>query len=280
MRARLEADRHSPGEYTLVVDGTPQSHVSVGDPSYLSFEYTRRMGHVIDLVAGEGDPISAVHLGAGALTLPRYVDHTRPGSRQQVVEYDSELINFVREHLPLPRGASIRVRHGDAREVVGRLPAGLHGAVDVLVVDMFVGAQTPRHVSSLQFYEMLPHLLSGRGVVLVNIADGSDQRFVRGQLATLAQVFPHLWLIADPQILKGRRFGNYVAIASSAEHDWDGLPRRLASDPTPSRLMTRDELSRFVGDAAAVDDTNSTGSPAPARSVFQVRRERLRATQE
>jgi hypothetical protein len=30
------------------VDGTPQSHVDLEDPTYLSFEYVRRMGHVID----------------------------------------------------------------------------------------------------------------------------------------------------------------------------------------------------------------------------------------
>ncbi len=91
-----------PGSWTLYVDGTPQSHVELERPDWLGFEYVRRIGHAIDLVRPEGAPITAVHLGGGALTLPRYVAATRPGSRQQVVELESDLVDLVREHLPLP----------------------------------------------------------------------------------------------------------------------------------------------------------------------------------
>ena len=144
-RATIETDRFVPGAYQLVVDGTPQSHVSLDDPTQLFFEYVARMGHVIDLIGMPGEPITAVHLGAGALTLPRYIAATRPGSRQQVIELESDLVDFVRENLPLPRGAQIRIRHGDAREVLGKLPDGLRGSVDLLIVDIFSGARTPAH---------------------------------------------------------------------------------------------------------------------------------------
>lgn len=100
--ATIEKDRFVPGSYQLVVDGTPQSHVNLDDPSDLFFEYIQRIGHIIDLVAMPGQPITALHLGAGALTLPRYVEATRPGSRQQVVELESDLVDFVRAELPLP----------------------------------------------------------------------------------------------------------------------------------------------------------------------------------
>ncbi|WP_407922391.1 spermidine synthase, partial [Agromyces humi] len=92
--ARLEESRSVPGSWTLYVDGTPQSHVEVERPDWLGFEYVRRIGHAIDLVRPEGAPITAVHLGGGALTLPRYVAATRPGSRQQVVELESELVDL------------------------------------------------------------------------------------------------------------------------------------------------------------------------------------------
>ena len=93
-------------------------------------------------------PLTAVHLGAGALTIPRYVEATRPGSRQQVIELEPALWDLVREQLPLPRGGSIRVRIGDAREGLGRLPAGLVGNVDLLVSDVYSGAQTPAHLTT------------------------------------------------------------------------------------------------------------------------------------
>ena len=67
--AEIREDRWRPGTFELVVDGTPQSHVDLDDPTDLSFEYVRRMGHVIDRIGQPGQPITAVHLGAGALTL-------------------------------------------------------------------------------------------------------------------------------------------------------------------------------------------------------------------
>lgn len=76
MRAVIHEDRWVPGAFELVVDGTPQSHVNPERPTELFFEYVSRMGHVIDqLPAG---PITALHLGAGAFTLPRYIEATRP----------------------------------------------------------------------------------------------------------------------------------------------------------------------------------------------------------
>src|SRR6188508_1192212 len=115
------------GGWELDVDGTPQSHVDLDDPTHLHFEYVARMGAVIDRLRMPRQPLTAIHLGAGALTLPRYVDATRPGSRQQVIELEPALVELVRNELPLPRGASIRVRIGDAREGLDRLPAGLVG---------------------------------------------------------------------------------------------------------------------------------------------------------
>ncbi|MDP3207588.1 MAG: spermine synthase, partial [Rhodoglobus sp.] len=72
--AEVAPDRWVTGAYTLTVDGTPQSHVNLDDPGQLFFEYVQRMGHVIDQIGMPGQPITAVHLGGGALTLPRYVE--------------------------------------------------------------------------------------------------------------------------------------------------------------------------------------------------------------
>ena len=158
--AEIREDRWRAGTFELVVDGTPQSHVDLDDPTELSFEYVRRMGHVIDRIGDPGAPITAVHLGAGALTIPRYVAATRPGSRQQVIELDRELVDLVREVLPWSRLDGIRVRYGDARETLGRLPDALLGACDLVVVDVFAGARIPAHVTSVEFYREVARLLA------------------------------------------------------------------------------------------------------------------------
>lgn len=268
-RAVIEPDRFVPGSFQLVVDGTPQSHVNLDDPTQLFFEYVARMGHVIDLIGDPGEPITAVHLGAGALTLPRYIAATRPGSRQQVVELESDLVDLVRENLPLPRGAQIRVRHGDAREVVGKFPPGLRGSVDLLIIDIFSGARTPAHVTSVEFYRSAVSLLAPDGIVLVNIADGPPLTFARGQVATLGAAVAHVSALAETQVLKGRRFGNLVLVGSNAALPLDWLPRLLAGGPHPAKAVAGAELTAFAAGASIVTDATAVPSPPPARSIFQ-----------
>ena len=270
MVAEIQPDRFVPGSYELVVDGTPQSHVNIDNPGELFFEYVQRIGHVIDLLGEVGEPITAVHLGAGALTLPRYVEATRPGSRQQVVEIESDLIDFVRAELPWDKRANLRVRHGDAREVLAKLPAGLHGTTDLVVVDIFSGARTPAHVTSREFYELARPLLSPRGVLVVNVADGPGLAFARAQAATLSAVFPHVIGLAETQVLKGRRFGNIVLVATLTPVDLTWVPRLLAGGPHPAKVVEGAELRQFMATALVTTDATATPSPLPGRTVFQL----------
>src|SRR6201989_164962 len=126
-----DADRRT--AWMLLVDGVPQSHVDLEDPGYLDFEYIRRLGHVSDTGAPPGQPLRVLHLGAGALTLARYVAATRPGSPQLAVEVDGALGDPVRLRLP-PRHRRLRVRVGEARAELERLRPG---SFDVIIVDVF-----------------------------------------------------------------------------------------------------------------------------------------------
>ena len=268
--AEIEEDRWVPGAIQLLVDGTPQSHVNLREPSEVFFEYVRRIAHAIDLFRTPGQPVSALHLGGGAFTLPRYIEATRPGSRQQVIELESALVGLVREAAPLPKRASIRVRHGDAREVLGKLPQGMHGAIDLVVVDIFAGSRTPAHVSSIEFYELIAPLLAPDGLVVVNTTDGTGQAFTRSQVATLAAVFGTVAAVGEPQTLKGRRFGNVVLLASNSnvDHELEWLPRLLAGGPHPARMLVGRELDEWLRGARAVTDVEAVPSPEPPAEVF------------
>ncbi len=268
--AVIEPDRWVNGAFTLVVDGTPQSHVNLEDPTQLFFEYVQRIGHVIDQLGMPGEPLTAVHLGAGALTLPRYIEATRPGSRQQVIELETELVELVRAELPWSRQASIRIRHGDAREVLGRLPSGLQGTVDLVVVDVFSGARTPAHVTSIEFYREAVALLKPGGVIVANVADGPGLAFARGQAATMLAATGHVAALAETQILKGRRFGNIVLVGSAGELPLEWMPRLLAGGPHPSKVVAGVELMDFIGQAPVVTDATAIPSPPPSKNIFQV----------
>jgi spermidine synthase len=225
------------------------------------------MGAVIDqLPAG---PVSAVHLGAGGLTIPRYIAHTRPGSRQQVIELEQPLVELVRENLPLPREAQVRIRIGDAREGLTRLPPALRGSADLLVSDVYSGAQTPAHLTSVEFYQEAAAMLSPTGVLLVNVADGSGLQFARRQAATVKHVLPHLAILAEVQVLKGRRFGNLVFAASATPLPTEWLPRLMAAGPHPAKVAEGREVEQFIGGALPSHDADSTASPKPSLSLFE-----------
>ncbi|RRD61542.1 spermidine synthase [Leucobacter sp. OH1287] len=266
--AAFEADPYNLGAVQLLLNGTPQSHINPADPSQLFFSYMRRIGHLIDACAPAEEPICAIHLGGGAFTLPRYIAATRPGSGQQVIELNGELVDFVRAHYPLPQRANIRIRRGDAREVAAKLPAGLHGKADIIVVDVFAGARTPAHVTSREFYETLLPFLAPTGLIVVNAADGQGQRFVRSQLATLQSMLPRVAAVAEPQVLKGRRFGNVVLVGALADRDFSMLPRALNAGPHPARLLLDAELAAFIAGAKPVTDQTATASPQPPEGLF------------
>ncbi|MFD2090071.1 spermidine synthase [Blastococcus deserti] len=263
--AELLADADRDGSWMLLVNGTPQSHVDLEDPTHLEFEYVRRLGHVLDLAGDAGTPLDVVHLGGGALTLPRYVAVMRPGSRQRVVEIDRPLTDLVREHLPLPRGARIRVRPEDAR--VGL--TALHTATaDIVICDVFAGARTPAHLTTAEFATQVHRVLRPGGVYGVNVADGPPLAFARRQVATLRSVFREVCLLAEPGTLRGRRFGNLVAVASDSELPVAGYVRRCAGDPMPSRVVHGEDLDRFTGKARPVQDADAVASPEPPEGVF------------
>src|SRR5215475_8969250 len=161
-------DLDRPASWMLLADGVPQSHVDLDNPSYLEFEYVRRLGHLVDLAAPAGQPIRVLHLGGGALTLARYVAATRPGSSQLAVDNDAELVAIVRERLPLPRRRTgrIRIRVADARAAVEE---SAPGSFDIVVADVFAGGRTPAHLTSAEFTAAAANALAPGGMFAVNI---------------------------------------------------------------------------------------------------------------
>jgi spermidine synthase len=260
-----DPDHHS--AYTLLLDGAPQSHVDLADPTHLLFEYIRRMAAAIDLIAPAGEPLRALHLGGGALTLPRYIAATRPGSAQRVVEIDGPLVELVRRSLPLPSRANVRIRVADARAAV----AGMRNAgYDLIVLDVFAGARTPAHLASVEFLRDVARVLDPAGWLIANIADGPPLRYARGQVATIRAALPEACLVADASVLRGRRFGNLVVLAGRTPPPIAELTRRAAGDWFPGRVETA--LDRFSGGAAPVTDSDAVASPSPPAGLFSNRK--------
>ena len=267
--ATLEPDRWNTARIELVVDGTPQSSVNLSDPSDLAFEYVERIGHVIDLIGDPREPITAVHFGAGALTIPRYVEWTRPGSRQQVVELEPELVDLVRERLPLPEAAP-RSASGTATRGRWRssCPAACGAPPTSSSSTCSPERRSRRPVTTVEFYRLAARLLNERGVLVVNVADGAGLPFARGQMATIASVLPHVAVVAEAQTMKGRRFGNLVIVGTRDAAVLGWLPRLVAAGPHPAQAVSGEDLQKVVRNAPVVTDATASPSPDPGRGIF------------
>jgi spermidine synthase len=227
-----EGDR--PGSYVLWLDGRAQSEVDPEDSRWLAFDYMRRIADVLDAVAPAGEPLRVLHVGGAAMTLPRYVAHSRPRSAQVVLEPDADLIAEVRRALPLPPRSGIKIRPVDG---ASGLPAVRDESVDVVVLDAFAGGVVPPELLGTGFFRQVRRVLAEDGLLVANIADRAPFAVVRAAVAGIRELFTQLVVGAEPATLKGRREGNVVVVAGRAV-PVDGLQRRAASGVAPYRLFT------------------------------------------
>ncbi|MGW0218480.1 spermidine synthase [Micromonospora chokoriensis] len=241
---------------TLLSAGVEQSYVDVADPRHLHFEYVRRIALAVRVAAPAGTPLHVLHLGGGALTLPRWLAATRPGSPQRVVERDPAVVELVARELP-PLPPEVRVEVADARDALTATPAGRY---DVVIADIYRAAQMPRHVRTVEFVAEVARVLRPDGTYLVNVTDLPPLVATRAQVATVRAVFADVCVVGDRRMLRGRRYGNLVLAATSRP---GGLPvGRLAvaavRDPVPGGLLHAAALDTFVAGARPVTDADDT----------------------
>jgi hypothetical protein len=120
----------------------------------------------------------------------------------------------------------------------------------------------------VEFVSLAARVLRPGGLFAANVADGAPLAFARAQAATVRAVFPEVCLIADPAVLRGRRFGNLVLVGGRQEPPVATLTRLAASDPFPGRVVYGSELTKFIAGAAPVPDVTARPSPTPPAGLF------------
>ena len=235
----------------LVLDGLQHSYVDLEDPTYLDFEYVQAMASVVDTAFPRREPVRAYHLGGGGLTLPRYLDVARPGTRSLVFEIDAGVVQVDTERLGQELGEGIDVRVGDGRLVLD----DLHGAdFDVVVGDAFGGVSVPWHLTTVEAVGGIRRALADDGVYVANLIDHGRLAFARAAVATIAEQFDHVVLLSDPDVLAGDDGGNLVAVASASPVDTAALTERMADRETGWDQLTGAELRAWVGNAPVLND--------------------------
>jgi hypothetical protein len=269
------------GGITVLVGGQPQSYVDPSDPGHLAFEYIQHLAAVITATQPEAPARLAVtHVGGAGLTLARWLEHTRPGSSQVVLEPDGALTERVRQELPLRRGHRIRVRTKHGREGLTDLR---DASADVVVVDAFVGGRVPAELMTTECLREVARVLRPGGLLLLNTADEPGLRHTARVLAGAIGVFgrapvpsrhitDHVALVAMHDVLTGRRFGNAVVAASTTPLDVDQIGRQVGRCAFPAGVRSGADLARLVAGARPLTDADGIPSPqAPDPAGWRVR---------
>lgn len=241
--ATLEADGFVPGAWVLSLGGAEQSHVNVAHPEEIFYEYLRRLANFIDQLKSPAEPLRVLHLGAGALTLARYIEQLRPGSNQIAVDLERELLDFVLESLPVNRPEGLSTLIGDAREVLSNELAG--SEFDVIVLDIFSGSGAPAHLTVPEFYAEMDALLAPGGMVLVNVGDDPPFAFADSQIKALADVFPTVMASAPTEIFSRKYPGNMIVAATRSRVDLTLIERLRAAGPHPGTVLFGSDLDGF-----------------------------------
>lgn len=236
--AAWEPDPLREGAWVLTVGGAEQSTLFPDRPRRLVYEYLARTAHVLDAAVAaraSAEPVRVVHLGGGALSLPRYVEEVHPGSRQVVVDLDAKLMPFVLESFPLQRPDLTRLVIGDVRDALPEASGA--GPADAVVLDIALGADSPQRLREVGFARELLAATLPDGVVLVNVGDDPGLPGTRELVGAFRAAGASVFITAPAAMLAGDEEGNVVLVASRRPWSAQRLEEVRAAGPHPAALV-------------------------------------------
>ena len=252
----IRQDRDHSGGRLLLMDGVEASHVDLDDPTRIMFEYLRHLVGVVDAMFPERDRLDALQVGGGPCTLARSLVATRKRARVTVVERDGGIVQVSRDHLALDDVPRLDVRVGDGREALRGIDAA---ALDLVVIDAFVGLMAPHALCTREFVADVRRVLRPGGLYAMNLIDVEPLELARAMAAGMLEQFPEVALIAEPAVLEHRTSGNVLLVASDRPLPPAALGRTLSRDAAPWEARTGRTLARMVeGHEPLSDDVAPT----------------------
>ncbi len=236
----LLPDRARAGGRLLLIDGLTHGYVDLDDPAHLELDYIARIGAALEILIPRGAEANVLHLGGGAFSLPRFLASTRPQVTQTVVERSAAVVKLAEQHLRLRRSDRLRVRTEDGVETVERSD---DATFDLVLGDAFVGTDTPPAMSTPTFALDVHRILKPGGHYLLNVVDQPPWPFAAMQAQILRARFGDVLAFGGREVVRGKKSGNVLFLASDTPLPSDALERRLAGGAHPAEIVTAERMA-------------------------------------
>ena len=233
---------------TLALDRLIHSYVDLDDPTFFVYGYEKIFADVATMVGHSKPRFSALYIGGGGYTMPRFLEQAYPQSRQEVIEIDPAVTRVTHEYLGLPRDTTIITHNQDARIKIPELQPGRY---DIVIGDAFNDVSVPYHLTTFEFNEQVKQLLTEDGIYVMNVVDQFHSgSFLRAVITTLRASFPYVYLLADSRDFEeDNRFTfvvagamqpfTYAEVYFASHQDGRGNPEL--------KIMPQSELDEWLG---------------------------------
>jgi spermidine synthase len=262
----------------LILDRLVHSYSSLDDPRRLVYSYERAYAELTAYTALRNPELSALFIGGGGYTFPRYMEAVYPNSALDVIEIDPGVTRIAYEMLGLSRDTRIVSYNEDARMFLARAPVRQY---DLIMGDAFNDYSVPYHLTTLEFNEQVQAWLAEGGLYMVNLIDGPRRDFLRAYIHTLQQTFAHVYVIPSIRTWRDSPRVTFVIVATDmplAQGDFQlidgGDGDKLVADMLLPRadvdaILREGRLALLTDRFAPVDQMLAPvfrGEPAPSDS--------------
>ncbi len=235
----------------LALDHLVHSYTSLEDPTYLKYSYIKVYAELMDYVAQRKPDFSALFIGGGGYTMPKYAEVVYPQSRLEVMEIDPGVTEVAYEKLGLKPDTRIVTYNFDARLMLMQLNG--RSSYDLVFGDAFNDLSVPYHLTTREFGEMVRDILTEDGIYMVNVIDKlRGGQFLRAFVTTLKRVFPHVYVLADGQLWDSSGQNTYVVAASKSPLDETRLKQvngQGGYGRTITNIMPPEVMDRWLAEA-------------------------------
>ncbi len=174
-----------------------QGVIHLENPYIVLFDYMRLQ---LLCLLWNSEPERILIIGLGAGILPKVFHYLSENTWIDVVEIDSDVVDFARKYFDLKEHSYIRVFNEDGRYFIERQPSNQY---DVIIIDVFtVSSHIPHTLRTVECLGEYLRILKSTGLVLANFVYEQESRYRQTYVHAL---FKHIYrgITKDNYILIG-----------------------------------------------------------------------------